>query len=130
MSPTATACRVCGEECREGRSYCGRCRPAVGGGWGPDVMATLSPLSHGTRGAKAKVKRDLASGATDLIAVLLDPPASMRLDEALLAVPGCGEVRLETICRGAELYPRRKLTDLTDRQAGRLVRLMRKRGWL
>lgn len=87
----------------------------------------LSCDSLVVRQAKARTKEHLRDGG-DLIAVLRDPPQSLRLDEALLCVPRFGEYNLERLCRSADLYPRWRLSRMTERQLGRLVRALREAG--
>lgn len=80
------------------------------------------------RTKRAKLKRDLKGGRVPIHALLLDPPdfaETMRVRDALLAVPQVGHVKVSKILTQCRVSPSRSLGVLTDRQRGEIVSLLR-----
>ena len=78
------------------------------------------------RTARAKLKKDLASGKIELVQILADPPACVRtarVREVLLAVPKVGSVRAGRILAQCGIAHSKTLGGLTDRQRGELIDL-------
>jgi hypothetical protein len=84
--------------------------------------------ANAVRTARAKLKRQLASGEIGLMQILADPPACVRtarLREVLLAVPKIGSVRAGRILAHCRIADAKTLAGLTDRQRGELIKLFR-----
>jgi len=80
------------------------------------------------RTARAKVKKELASGKIDLVQILTDPPARVRtarVREVLLVVPKIGSVRAGRILAQCGIAHSKTLGGLTDRQGDELIDLIR-----
>jgi hypothetical protein len=81
------------------------------------------------RTARAKLKKELASGKIELVQILADPPACVRtarVREVLLAVPKIGPVRAGRILAQCGIAHSKTLGGLTDRQRGELIDLFRR----
>ena len=81
------------------------------------------------RTARAKLKKELASGQIELVQILADPPACVRtarIRDVLLAVPKIGSVRAGRILTQCRIAHSRTLGGLTDRQRGELINLFRR----
>ena len=81
------------------------------------------------RTARAKLKKELASGKIELVQILADPPACVRtarVREVLLAVPKIGSVRAGRILAQCGIAHSKTLGGLTDRQRGELIDLFRR----
>jgi len=81
------------------------------------------------RTARAKLKKELASGKIELVQILADPPACVRtarVREVLLAVPKIGSVRVGRILAQCGIAHSKTLGGLTDRQRGELIDLFRR----
>lgn len=81
------------------------------------------------RTARAKLKKELASGKIELVQILADPPACVRtarVREVLLAVPKIGSVRVGRIRAQCGIAHSKTLGGLTDRQRGELIGLFRR----
>lgn len=74
------------------------------------------------RSYHAQVKRDLRVRRLRLDDVLADEQAqTMKLVDALLAVPSVGRIKAKTILRRAHISPSKTLGGLTGRQRSELV---------
>ena len=81
------------------------------------------------RTARAKLKRELASGKIELVQILADPPACVRtarIRDLLLVVPKIGSVRAGRILAQCRIAHSKTLGGLTDRQRGELISLFRR----
>ena len=81
------------------------------------------------RTARAKLKRELASGNIELVQILADPPACVRrarIRDVLLVVPKIGSVRAGRILAQCRIAHSKTLGGLTDRQRGELINLFRR----
>ena len=81
------------------------------------------------RRARAKLKRELASGKIELVQILADPPACVRtarIRDVLLVVPKIGSVRAGRILAQCRIAHSKTLGGLTDRQRGELINLFRR----
>jgi len=81
------------------------------------------------RTARAKLKKQLASGKIELVQILADPPACVRtarMRDVLLAVPKIGSVRAGRILAQCGIAHSKTLGGLTDRQRGELINLFRR----
>jgi hypothetical protein len=91
----------------------------------------LRPLEQANevRTARAKLKRELASGKIELVQILADPPACVRtarIRDVLLVVPKIGSVRAGRILAQCRIAHSKTLGGLTDRQRGELINLFRR----
>ena len=78
------------------------------------------------RTARAKLKKELASGEIELVQILADPPACVRtarIRDVLLVVPKIGSVRAGRILAQCRIAHSKTLGGLTDRQRGELINL-------
>ena len=78
------------------------------------------------RTARAKLKKELASGKIELVQILADPPACVRtarIRDVLLVVPKIGSVRAGRILAHCRIAHSKTLGGLTDRQRGELLNL-------
>jgi hypothetical protein len=81
------------------------------------------------RTARAKLKKELASGKIELVQVVADPPACVRtarVRDVLLALPKIGSVRAGRILAQCGIAHSKTLGGLTDRQRGELINLFRR----
>ena len=81
------------------------------------------------RTARAKLKKELASGKVELVQILADPPACVRtarIRDVLLVVPKIGSVRAGRILAQCRIAHSKTLGGLTDRQRGELINLFRR----
>ena len=81
------------------------------------------------RTARAKLKKELASGKIELVQILADPPACVRtarIRDVLLVVPKIGSVRAGRILAQCRIAHSKTLGGLTDRQRGELINLFRR----
>ena len=81
------------------------------------------------RTARAKLKKELASGKLELVQILADPPACVRtarIRDVLLVVPKIGSVRAGRILAQCRIAHSKTLGGLTDRQRGELINLFRR----
>jgi hypothetical protein len=80
------------------------------------------------RVARARLKRDLASGAITLTQVLRDPPAcarTARLRELLLACPKFGPSKVERVLSRCRIAPAKTIAGLSERQRAELLHLFK-----
>jgi len=78
------------------------------------------------RTARAKLKKELASGKIEPVQILADPPACVRtarVREVLLAVPKIGSVRAGRILAQCGIAHSKTLGGLTERQRDELIDL-------
>ena len=83
--------------------------------------------ANAVRIARAKLKKDLASGKADLAPLILNPPefaASAKVVDLLLSLPKIGQVKAHQILNHARIAPTKTLGGLTNRQQGELVNLI------
>ncbi len=76
------------------------------------------------RTLRAALKRDLATGATSIDALLLDPPAFLqtaKVLDMLLAFPKVGKVKATKILNSCRVSPSKTFGGLTDRQRAELA---------
>jgi S13-like protein len=81
------------------------------------------------RTARAKLKKELASGKIELVPILADPPACVRtarVREVLLVVPKIGLVRVGRILAQCGIAHSKTLGGLTARQRNELIDLFRR----
>ena len=81
------------------------------------------------RTARAKLKRQLASGTIELVQIIADPPACVRtarMRDVLVAMPKIGSVRAGRILAHCRIAHSKTLGGLTDRQRGELINLFRR----
>ena len=81
------------------------------------------------RTARARLKKQLASGEIELVQILADPPACVRtarMRDLLLEVPKIGSVRAGRILAQCGIAHSKTLGGLTDRQRGELINLFRR----
>ena len=81
------------------------------------------------RTARAKLKKELASGKIELVQIFADPPACVRtarIRDVLLVVPKIGSVRAGRILAQCRIAHSKTLGGLTDRQRGELINLFRR----
>lgn len=90
-------------------------------------MAALEK-ANAIRTQRAAWKRAVKRREVDPLAVLADPPAefaSMKVLDALLAMPKVGRVKASSMLRLAQASPSKTLAGLSERQRGALLALMR-----
>ena len=83
--------------------------------------------ANAVRIARAKLKKDLASGQADLAPLILKPPefvASAKVVDLLVSLPKIGQVKAHQILNHARIAPTKTLGGLTDRQQGELIKLI------
>ena len=81
------------------------------------------------RTARAKLKKELSSGKIELVQVVADPPACVRMArvrDLLLVLPKIGSVRAGRILAQCGIAHSKTLGGLTDRQRGELINLFRR----
>ena len=81
------------------------------------------------RTARAKLKKELASGKIELVPILADPPACVRtarIRDVLLVVPKIGSVRAGRILAQCRIAHSKTLGGLTDRQRSELINHFRR----
>lgn len=83
--------------------------------------------ANAVRTARAKLKKDLASGDVDLAPLIDNPPdyaASAKVVDLLVSLPKIGQVRAHQILSRARIAPTKTLGGLTSRQRGELLNLI------
>ena len=83
--------------------------------------------ANAVRTARAKLKKDLASGDADLAPLIVNPPefaASAKVVDLLVSLPRIGQVRAHQILGRARIAPTKTLGGLTSRQRGELLNLI------
>lgn len=79
------------------------------------------------RTTRANWKKDVKAGRTSVFTVLADPPAefeSMKVFDALLAVPKIGRVKALSTLHVARVSPSKTLGGLSARQRGELISML------
>lgn len=85
--------------------------------------------ANAVRTGRRDLKRDLKAGRQSIHALLLDPPeyvATMKLYDALLAVPKYGRVKVNKILSRCRVSPSKTIGGLSERQRDELVGLLRR----
>ena len=83
--------------------------------------------ANAVRIARAKLKKDLAAGNTDLAPLIDNPPdyaASAKVVDLLVSLPKIGQVKAHQILNHARIAPTKTLGGLTSRQRGELLNLI------
>jgi hypothetical protein len=81
------------------------------------------------RTRRARLKRDLKAGRTQIQALLLDPPEYLLTAKAfdlLLAVPKYGRVKVNRILTQCRISPSKTIGGLSQRQRHELVSYLRR----
>jgi hypothetical protein len=88
-------------------------------------------LANEIRSARAKLKKDLASGKIELAQILAQPPEyvrTARVRDVLLALPKIGSVKAGRILADCGIAHSKTLGGLTDRQRTELLNRFRRDG--
>ena len=83
--------------------------------------------ANAVRTARAKLKKDLASGNADLAPLIVNPPeyaATAKVVDLLVSLPRIGQVKAHQILNHARIAPTKTLGGLTSRQRGELLNLI------
>ena len=83
--------------------------------------------ANAVRVARAKLKKDLASGTVNLASLVVNPPefaASAKVVDLLVSLPRVGQVKAHQMLGRARIAPTKTLGGLTSRQRGELVNLI------
>jgi len=86
-------------------------------------MAALQ-LANDTRSARAKLKREMKAGRSNLVDLLLTPPTyieTMKVFDLLIAVPKYGRVKVNRILSGCRISPSKTIGGMSQRQRVELV---------
>jgi hypothetical protein len=89
-------------------------------------------LANEIRSARAKLKKDLASGKIELAQILVQPPECMRtarVRDVLLTLPKIGSVKTGRILTDCGIAHSKTLSGLTDRQRTELLKRFRRDGY-
>jgi hypothetical protein len=81
------------------------------------------------RTRRARLKRDLKAGRTQIQGLLLDPPEYLQTAKAfdlLLAVPKYGRVKVNRILTQCRISPSKTIGGLSERQRNELVSYLRR----
>ena len=81
------------------------------------------------RTQRARLKRDLKAGRTQIHGLLLDPPewlATAKVFDLLLAVPKYGRVKVNKVLVGCRISPSKTIGGLSQRQRTELVSMLRR----
>lgn len=94
------------------------------------LVQRLEALAKGTevRTKRANLKRDLKAGKASLRHILQSPPEyveTMKLFDALLAVPSYGKVKTGKVFDICRISPSKTIGGMTERQRAQLIDLMR-----
>jgi hypothetical protein len=79
------------------------------------------------RSARAHLKHDLASGKTDLVRVLTDPPVCAQtamVRDLLLSIPKVGPARIGRAFAQCQITDHKTVGALSDRQRAALIQLL------
>jgi hypothetical protein len=79
------------------------------------------------RTARAKLKKDLKAGRSNIHGILLDPPEyvmTAKVFDMLLAVPKYGRVKTNRILNQCRISPSKTIGGLSERQRTELVSLL------
>lgn len=80
------------------------------------------------RTKRAYLKRDLKSGRTEVIGLILDPPEwmqTMHLFELLVSVPKYGRVKVNRMLTMCRISPSKTVGGLSERQRGEIAFYLR-----
>jgi hypothetical protein len=86
-------------------------------------------LANEIRSARAKLKKELASGEIELTQILAQPPECVqtaRVRDVLLALPKIGSVKAGRILADCGIAPTKTLGRLTERQRTELMHRFRR----
>ena len=81
------------------------------------------------RTRRARLKRDLKAGRTQIHGLLLDPPEYLltaKVFDLLLAVPKYGRVKVNRILTHCRISPSKTIGGLSERQRNELVSFLRR----
>lgn len=81
------------------------------------------------RTQRARLKRDLKAGRSQIHGLLLDPPdyvATAKVFDLLLAVPKYGRVKVNRILTHCRISPSKTIGGLSERQRNELVSYLRR----
>ncbi len=120
--------RPCGVALRIGCVSAGKARAGVPGRSREQRLGALQQANE-IRLARAKLKKDLASGKLELAQILAEPPECVRtarLRELLLVLPKIGSVKAGRILAQCGIAHSKTLAGLTDRQRADLLTLFRR----
>ena len=81
------------------------------------------------RTRRAKLKRDLKAGKTQVDGLLLDPPEwvmTAKVFDMILAVPKYGRVKANKILTQCRISPSKTIGGLSQRQRAELVQMLRR----
>ena len=81
------------------------------------------------RTERARLKRDLKAGRTQIHGLLLDPPEYLltaKVFDLLLAVPKYGRVKVNRILTQCRISPSKTIGGLSERQRSELVSYLRR----
>jgi hypothetical protein len=81
------------------------------------------------RTRRARLKRDLKAGRSQIHGLLLDPPEYLltaKVFDLLLAVPKYGRVKVNRILTHCRISPSKTIGGLSERQRDELVRFLRR----
>src|SRR3954452_17967420 len=81
------------------------------------------------RTRRARLKRDLKAGRSQIHGLLLDPPdylQTAKVFDLLLAVPKYGRVKVTRILRPCRISPRKTICVLSERQRNERVSYLRR----
>lgn len=106
-------------------------RPAAAAVPERSLVQRLAALdrANAVRTGRRDLKRDLKAGRQSIHALLLDPPAyvaTMKLYDAMLAVPKYGRVKVNKILGRCRVSPSKTIGGLSERQRDELVGLLRR----
>lgn len=83
-------------------------------------------IANDVRTHRAQLKRDLKAGRLELVDLMADPKCdTMKVCDALLAMPKFGRVKVNRILGRCQISPSRTLGGLTYRQRHELLAYMR-----
>ena len=85
--------------------------------------------ANDVRTRRAKLKRDLKGGRTNVHGLLLDPPEyvlTAKVFDLLLAVPKYGRVKVNRILTHCRISPSKTIGGLSERQRNELVSYLRR----
>ena len=88
-----------------------------------------SRRANDIRTARAKLKKDLKAGRSNIHGILLDPPEyvmTAKVFDMLLAVPKYGRVKTNRILNQCRISPSKTIGGLSERQRTELVSLLRR----
>jgi S13-like protein len=90
-----------------------------------DALARANEI----RTRRARLKRDLKAGRTQIHGLLLDPPEFLqtaKVFDVMLAVPKYGRVKVNRILTHCRISPSKTIGGLSERQRNELVSYLRR----